>query len=245
MKKFLAMLLILLSVLPVSLASADGAMTDKSISFAEFTFGDTFGNIRKNAKPYIMEFKYGAYDSRCIADAIETLPDNYNDGQASVPYCFVSRERGRRKVAGQEASVNMWFAYTQLDHFDENSAIFYAGEYEFEIKDDADGLFSNLKGKLSQVYGEPFYVGFDISEAMGEPGISEIERYMNDSILNLPEYAVWKSSANNAVVVLKKFSENGHRDRVKLAYISDVADEIFAQFVADSGSHYGESLEGL
>ena len=89
------------------------------------------------------------------------------------------------------------------------------------------------------------YVGFDISEAMGEPGISDMDRYMEDTKLNLPEYAMWKSSANNAVVVLKKFSENGHWDRVKLAYISDVADEIFAQFVADSGSHYGVSLEGL
>ena len=50
MKKFLAMLLILLSVLPVSLASADGAMTDKAISFAEFTFGDIDGDGSVNGK---------------------------------------------------------------------------------------------------------------------------------------------------------------------------------------------------
>ena len=86
MKKYLSMLLILAMLLPCTLAAADGAMTDKAVNFAEFTFGDIFGNIRKNVKIGSLDFKYGAYTSRCLADAIDNLPE-YSSHNENSPSC--------------------------------------------------------------------------------------------------------------------------------------------------------------
>lgn len=245
MKKFFAMLLILVMALPCTLAVADGAMTDKPISFAEFAFGDTFGNIRKNIKSNSIDFKYGAYTSRYMADAIDSLP-YYNYSAEESIMCFMLRERGRRQVAGHEADVCMWFAYPATSNTDDNNAIFYAGEYEFDVQDDPDGVFADLKNKLSQVYGDPFYAGNDISAVMGEPGVEDMERYNNDIALYQPEFAVWKSSVDNSAVVLKNFNQYGDWMRVKLCYISDVADETFAQLSAMTPeATVNDSLDGL
>lgn len=244
MKKFLAMLLILVMLLPCTLAAADGVMTDKPLSFAEFTFGDTFGNIRENIKVGSMDFMYAAYTSRCIADAIDTLPD-YSNHNTNVALCFRMREEGQRTVAGYRAGTRLWFVYPDGDLTNDNGAVFYAGEYEFDTLDSgAHDIFEDIKGKLAQVYGDPFYVGSDISAVMGEAAVDDVERYNNDVEQNQAEYAVWKSSANNAVAVLKYLKQFGNWERTLLAYISDIADETMMQYAnqPDAGNN---SLEGL
>ena len=244
MKKFLAMLLILAMLLPCTMAAADGATTDKAINFAEFTFGDTFGNIRKHVKMGALDFKYGAYTSRCLADAIDTLPD-YSHHNENIAPCFRLREEGQRSVAGHRAGAYLWFVYPTDNLADENNAQFYAGEYEFETYDaDAHSIFEDLKGKLAQVYGEAFYTGGDISAAMGEIVIDDTDRYNNDAETNQAEYVVWKSSANNAVVVLKYFKQHGNWERTQLAYISDIADAALSQSMAQP-ENGNNSLEGL
>ena len=72
----------------------------------------------------------------------------------------------------------------------------------------------------------------------------DAERYNNDVENMKADYAVWKSSANNAVVVLKHFIQYGGWERVKLAYISDVADEVLAQYVTHPGSE-NTNMAGL
>ena len=244
MKKFISMLLILAMLLPCTLAAADGVMTDKAINFAEFAYGDTFGNIRKNLKAGAIDFKYGAYTSRCLADAIDTLPD-YSRRDENVAPCFRVREEGQRKVAGHHAGTYLWFVYPDSNLTDENNAVFYAGDYEFDTYDsDARSIFEDLKGKLSQLYGEPFYAGNNISVAMGEIVPDEIDRYNNDLERYQPEYVVWKSSANNATVVLKFFKQHGDWERTLLSYISDIADATLSQYVVQQSAS-DLSLQGL
>jgi len=228
MKKFLAMLLILVIALPFAPAVAEGNMTDKAISFAEFTFGDTFSNIRNLIKCNSLDFKYGAYTSRCMADAIDTLPD-YNNAYEEKALCFMVREKNRRNVADYAADACLWFYYPADALTDENSAVFYAGEYKFDTQGDHSGVFADLKQKLTLVYGEPFYDGNDICAAVGGPGILDMARYNNDVINYDAQYAVWKSSASNTMAVLKYYVQFGNSYEVKLAYISDIADDTFAQ----------------
>ena len=243
MKKYLSMLLILAMLLPCTLAAADGAMTDKAVNFAEFTFGDTFGNIRKNVKIGSLDFKYGAYTSRCLADAIDNLPD-YSSRNENIAPCFKLREEGMRKVAGHDAGAYLWFAYSGNELTDENNAVFYAGEYEFQTNGDPIGVFADLKAKLTQLYGEPFYAGINISDAMGEAGVADIDRYNSNIEEMQPEFAVWKSSVNNTVVVLKNYVQYGDWAQVKLTYISTLADAVLSQYSSpmESGD---SSLQGL
>ena len=243
MKKLLSLLLILAMLLPCTPAAADGAMTDKAINFAEFAFGDTFGNIRKNVKIGSLDFKYGAYTSRCLADAIDNLPE-YSSRNENIAPCFKLREEGMRKVAGHDAGAYLWFAYSGTDLTDESSAIFYAGEYEFQTNDNPDGVFADLKAKLTQLYGEPFYAGNNISDAMGEAGVADIDRYNSDIEKMQPEYAVWKSPVNNAVVILKNCLQYGSWPQVKLTYISALADAALSRY-ASSPSSGDISLQGL
>lgn len=244
MKRALALMLALILMLPCALAAADGAMTDKAINFAEFSFGDTFGNIRNNVKIGSLDFKYGVYTSRCIADAIDTLPDYVQHNRDLAP-CFRVRFDGDRKVASYDATPYMWFAYPTDHYTADNDAVFYAGEYEFQLFDkDPVDIFNDLKEKLTTLYGEPFYAGNDISVPMGVFEVEDINRYTEDTQNMQPEYAVWKSSANNTVVVLKKYTQYGNWNQVRLAYISDVADATFAQVPVEVES-ISDSLEGL
>lgn len=245
MKKCFALLLILAMMLPCALAFADGAMTDKPINFAEFTFGDTFGNIRKNIKGRSIDFQYGAYISRYLADAIDSLPD-YSNHNNDVAPCFKLNESGQRTVAGHRAGVHLWFAYSGNDLANENSAIFYAGEYEFDDNEsNAYSTFTDIKGKMSQVYGAPYYEGSDISAALGEVTVDDMDRYNNDTAQNQAQYAVWKSSTNNTTVVLKYFNQYGDWERTFLVYLSDIADATLSQYIGTSGAAANNSLEGL
>ena len=249
MKKFLAALLALALMLPCALAAAEGVMTDKPISFADFYFGDTFGSIRRDIKVASIDFKYGAYTSRCLADAIDSLPDfsRHND---TVAPCFKVREEGQRIVAGHTAGAFLWFAYSADEHLwfsssnnltDENSAVLYGGEYEFETHDNPDSVFADLKSKLIQLYGEPYYIGGDISEALGQVTVDDTERYKGDIEKMQAQYVVWKSSFNGALVVLKNYLMDGRWPQVRLAYISTTADEVLSQYSAQAES----GLQGL
>ena len=216
MKKFFTLLLVLAMMLPCTLSFADGAMTDKPIKFAEFTFGDTFGNIRNNIRLRSIDFKYGAYTSRFLADAIDTLPE-YSPRNEDIAPCFKLNESGQRTVAGHHAGAHLWFAYSGNDLTDESNAIFYAGEYEFDdFEGDSYAIFTDIKGKMAQVYGEPYYDGSDISAALGEVNVNDMDRYNNDTANYQAQYAVWKSSANNATVVLKYFKQHGDWERTFL-----------------------------
>lgn len=241
MKRLLTLLLTLSLLLPV-LAAADGVMTDKTINFAEFTFGDTYGNIRKNIKAGSVEYKYGAYISRYLADAIDTLPE-YSSHNEDIAPCFKVREEGQRTVAGYHAGAYLWFAYPDSDLTADNSAIFYCGEYQFDAYDtDALPIFTDLKDKLSQVYGTPYYDGANITDALGEAMVEDTNRYNENTEEYQAQYAVWKSSANNATVVLKYYKQHGNWERTLLMYISNIADATLSQYVAGTGN---TSLEGL
>ena len=244
MKRLLALLLTLSLLLPV-LAVADGAMTDKTINFAEFTFGDTYGNIRKNIKVGSIDCEYGAYISRYLADAIDNLPEYSSRDENTAP-CFKVREDGQRTVAGYRAGAYLWFAYPDNDLTADNSAIFYCGEYQFDSYGETDVLtiFTDLKGKLSQVYGTPYYDGANITDALGDAMVEDPNRYNENTELYQAQYAVWKSSANNATVVLKYFKQHGDWERTFLMYISDIADATLSQYISAPGAG-NTSLEGL
>ena len=71
MKRIFAALLAAVLLLGAACALAEGTMTDKPINFAEFTFGDTFGNIRKQIKMDSISFEYYPISPRMLADVNE------------------------------------------------------------------------------------------------------------------------------------------------------------------------------
>lgn len=247
MKKIFAMLLALALMLSGAMASAGGAMTDKPITFSDFTFGDTFGNIRDTIELRGLDFQYGLYSSRYLADAV-SYAAIIAGGYPSKPICFSLSPNGQRKVAGNDAILTLWFAYPEGKSNVENEAIFYAGEYEFPNLD-AASIFDELSDKLTQVYGEPFYSGSDIAAAMGEgPHVPDeyLENYNSEADRYQPDYVVWKSSANNAIIVLRTHLQNGDWQHTKLFYISTEADPIFEKAAAASKTGASnDSLEGL
>lgn len=122
----------------------------------------------------------------------------------------------------------------------EAEATFYAGEYEFQ-DGDAKATFDDLKKKLTSLYGEPHTVGNSLDDVFGEASIPEDrqQQYAEQLQRYDPSYAMWVSTGNNAVLVLKLYNE-GDFQRTKLDYISLDTAKIFAQIESASNS-----LEGL
>lgn len=240
-KKIIAILMTF--ALLVSASACFAEATDKPIAFAEFSFGDTFENIRSNMFIRSAEFKRVAYTPRALADAFNFIVE-WNGGNSMSPVCFVATPDEGREVAGYRCELKMWFAYPAGDGQsvqEEKAAKMYAGEYYFH--ETIDGMFDDLKGKLTQVYGEPDAVTNDLTEALGEMQISEdMKNSYNEEIARYaPTYAVWKSTANNTAVVLKTYKEGGDWERVKISYL-----DLNAELVQPvGGAVANNSLEGL
>jgi len=220
LKKIIAILLTLVMFVSASVCLAEA--TDKPITFAEFSFGDTFGNIRSNMFMRSAEFKRAAYTPREVADVLNFFVDWGNEN-STANICFLATPDGSREVAGYRCDLKMWFAYPAVDGQpiqEENEAILYAGEYYFH--ESTDGMFDDLKDKLTQVYGEPDAVTDNLDEALGEIMINADARnnYNEEVARYAPTYVVWKSTANNAAVVLKTYKEGGDWERVKISYLN-------------------------
>ena len=137
------------------------------------------------------------------------------------------------RVAGYEADIKLWFVYPVTDGIvmnNEADAVFYAGSYEFPSWNDVVSIHTDLKGKLTTLYGNPFYAGDDLSVPMGELALNEnaMNWYNSDADKFNPEYTVWKSSANSGYAVLAYWRDsNVNEYKLKLTYISECADEYF------------------
>ena len=203
-------------------------MTDKAIQFAEFTFGDTFGNIRDHVKVYGIQFMRDKNSSRFLADAVSYIA-RVEGTDGIWAQAFSTEDADDRMVAGHRAKALLWFVYPSSEVMVENDALLYAGQYSFP-EDDAQSVYDDLKGKLSQVYGEAYYTGDDLTPALGELQLSTDSArqvYMEEVAKYKPQYTVWKSSVNNAFIVLKCYLENGDWERTLLLYITPEYDEYF------------------
>ena len=252
MKRFLSILLTLVLLLPSAVCFADGAETSKPINFSDFNFGDTFGSIRENKYCGSIEFVRGRFSARLLADAFQNI-GRFAYGDDVKPWCFTARFDGLDKVAGYQANAELWFVYPVVDDavvYNDADAVFYAGQYTF-YQGDRKATYEDLKNKLAQVYGDAYYIGSDLNTVLGEVPIQEslFDTYNDEVNRMMPEYAVWKSSANNAYAVLTFYMQNGEEPFTRLVYISMEGEEHFAKMQemrdAGAGNSGSDSLEGL
>lgn len=251
MKKLLAILLATTMLLMAIPAFAKGDTTDKPITFAEFNFGDTFGTIRSNQYLRNINFQRGIFSPRHLADVTSFYLGDWSRVSETSPTCFYSDTEGGRKVAGHDCEASLWFVYPVENGacvVDESSATFYAGEYRF-FDDKAKATFDDLKKKLTQLYGKPYSEDDSLDDALGEITVSEDhlkEAYKEQQQRYDAKYVVWKSSANNAALVLKIYKQDGDREWTKLTYVSLDAADTFAQIEVSGDVGGGsDSMAGL
>ena len=251
MKRFLSVLLCMTLMLTSVTGFASGAETNKPIAFANFDFGKTFNEIRRENPFRSIDFKYGRYSARFLADALERVSEEESMLNMGVAFCFAADLKGEDNVAGHTANRTLWFVYPNQDGVlvqNEGEAIFYAGEYSFFTNDQEQ--FDDLKEKLKLVYGEPFYEGAEIKNALGDlPNKAAISNWYSQDIFKYSAtHVVWKSSANGAMVVLKRCRKPHGSFETRLLYISDCAEETFEYFsniVAPGETAIGVDLSGL
>lgn len=241
MKKIFAALLAAVLLLGAACALAEGTMTDKPINFAEFTFGDTFGNIRKQIKMDSISFEYYPISPRMLADVNEYAVSWFSD-ESSEALGFQAYIREQRDVAGHEAQMNLRFVYPESGAAD-NDAVFYAGCYSFyEWNEKVSEVWNDLNEKLKKLYGEPFYEGNKVSEALGTLPLeeSQLTMYEEEEANASPTYTIWKSSANGGMVVLKYYTQFDSQ-YLELIYVDENAEALFASENADTS----DSMQGL
>ncbi len=247
MKKLLAILLATTMLLMSFSAFAEGNTTDKAITFLNFTFGDTFSNIRSSERINALYFKTEMLSPRNLAEAFWRVAE-WSQVSSTMPVCFDAGISGRN-VAGYRCNPSLFFVYPVENGtpvINEGDATFYAGVYEFQ-ENDAKAVFDDLKKKLTSLYGEPHTVGDSLDGVFGEVSIPENRQQEYAELLQHydPSYAIWVSTANNAVLVLKHYNEGSDFSRTKLDYISLDAVDIFAQIETDNGGSNSNDLEGL
>lgn len=246
MKKLRAILLATIMLMMAVPALAQGNTTDRTITFLNFNYGDTFGSIRSSERITTITFRTGMFSPRNLAE-VSTRVAEWGEVSNTQPMCFEAYISGR-EIAGYWCNPSLYFVYPVENGssvINEAEATFYAGEYEFQ-DGDAKAIFDDLSRKLTQLYGEPHTVGNSLDGALGEANIPEDrqQEYDEDVKRYEPAYVVWVSNANNAVLVLKYYKE-GNRPRTKLDYISLDAAEIFAQIKVEAGDSGADSFEGL
>ncbi|MBR3927987.1 MAG: hypothetical protein IKJ65_03170 [Clostridia bacterium] len=105
-------------------------------------------------------------------------------------------------------------------------------------------IHAELNEKLVNLYGEAYFTGGSLDEVMGDLPFrsSVMSGYEGDVSKFVPEYTVWKSSANGAYLVMSFwYDTNENQHKLKLAYVSDYAEEHFEQ-MAQLGV-FGEDYE--
>lgn len=247
MKKLLAILLATTMLLMAIPALAEGNTTDKAITFMNFNYGDTFGNIRSSERIYTIGFKTEMLSPRNLAEAFWRVAE-WSQVSDTQPVCFDAMLSGH-EVAGYRCNPLLFFVYPVENGrsvINEAEATFYAGEYEFQ-DGDAKAIFDDLKQKLTSLYGEPHTVGNSLDAVFGEASIPEDRQQEYAELMEYydPSYVMWVSTANNAVLVLKHYNEGSDFSRTKLDYISLDAVEIFAQIEQTSVDSGSNSVDGL
>ena len=250
-KRFLSVLLCLVVMLTSVTGFASGVETSKPITFAGFEFGKTFDEIRSENLIATIDFKYGRYSARFLADALSRVSEEASMRNMGTAYCFTARLKEGSKVGGYDADLTLWFVYPQQDGVliqNEGEAVFYAGEYSFFSNEQAQ--YDDLKEKLELVYGEPFFEGAELKNALGDlPNQDAVSGWYSSDIFQYSvTHTVWKSSANNAMVVLKRRLQLYGSFEHRLIYISDCAEETFAYFadlLAPGETTIGVDLEGI
>ena len=148
MKKLLAILLATTMLLMAIPALAEGNTTDKAITFMNFNYGDTFGNIRSSERIYTIGFKTEMLSPRNLAEAFWRVAE-WSQVSDTQPVCFDAMLSGH-EVAGYRCNPLLFFVYPVENGrsvINEAEATFYAGEYEFQ-DGDAKAIFDDLKQKL-------------------------------------------------------------------------------------------------
>lgn len=216
-------------------------MTNKPIVFRNYEYGDIYKNIRKNTRAFCIDYLYGYQNSRVIADALYDFAERDHIIQSRVtPSCFFMRTSETFKIGGYDVGTMLWFVFPfQNEDFVlvEDEAVFYAGIYEFHSWDDLVAIHADVKDKLTNLYGDPYYSGSSLNDIMGVMPISSdsLRGYQDDVNKFNPEYTVWKSNANGAFASLAFwYDSNIQEHKLKLAYVSDVAEEPFER-MAQSG----------
>jgi len=234
MKKMISLLLVFMMLLSACSAFADGAETSKAITFMNYEFGDTFKNIRGSTRLFCIDFLYGKQNARVVSDALYDFAERDEFTQKrKLPSCFFARTSETFKVAGYDVGTMLWFVYPFQDGlfcFDEDAGIFYAGVYEFHAWDDLVSICADLKSKLTTLYGEPFFAGDSLNSPLGRlPFTASIMQWYNSDVAKFkPEYVMWKSSANDAILVLSFWYDTNLKEhKLKLAYVSDYAEAHF------------------
>lgn len=254
MKKLLTILLAALLALGCACAFAEGAMYDQPISFAEFTFGQTNGEIRESARYDYINFFRTYYTTRAIADPAGMMTTFMQPDAPDTVYFQASA--GQREVAGYPADAMLHFICNPEDEgylAREGNAQLFAGSYRFMVWDmDPQRVFDDLQSKLSRVYGEPNMLASSADEIWGAYDFGEAngmaEEYQRMSGEFQPmSCVVWKSSANNVMVVLNKYNQYGS-DSVELHYLWIEADAQIQEYMnagAAAGGAASDDLSGL
>ena len=258
MKRVIAFMLVLMTILSSASSLALAAETNKPIAFSGYEFGDTFKSIRSRTRMFCIDFLYGLHNKRIVSDPLDDFAerDQYIR-ERTTPSCFFARPSEGSRVAGHTVETELWFVYPFKDGrwvFDEDEALFYAGVYEFSPWDDVPAIHKDLKSKLATLYDAPLYSGADLNDVLGKLELSEhiIQGYNDDKAKFKPEYTVWKSSVNDVVIVLSFWRDtNVNENKLRLAYVSNYAEDHFKRmsdlgaFGASPNDVVLDGMEGL
>ena len=236
MKKCIALVLSLVLLMTCAASLADN-LVEKDIQFGDYTFGMSFADAKNVAGFNSVRIDYQIpYVSRVISD-----PQFMNAAWMAYQtrdFCpsFVATANGKQ-VAGHDASITLYFRFpTAGDAQDYNisSGIFYAGTYDVYDMDNTSP-YDDLKTKLTSVYGEPFMETEDANELWGEivyvydqPGYdpyADAAQMYTDK-----KFSVWKSSANNVMVVLMACNNSGW-NQTQISYIDLSAEDLLTSLL--------------
>ena len=255
MKKLFAFLLVLSLVCCACAALAD---TDKEIQFADHTFGETLDQAMTVASLRYITLSASPYTSRIIADPFCNWYGQVIYGRGNVVTFQTEWEMKENLfVAGHEAYADLYFYYPTAEDaaaLNLKNGIFYAGSYGFYDNDNSEAIYADLKAKLTTLYGEPFaedenngdgIFGGPITTADGrEETLNDFMENANGNFSSVTMTA-WKSSANNAMVVLAYYDQNGWKN-ARLHYIDLGADEkILAIFQPETANTDGASADDM
>ena len=254
MKKLLAFLLVLTLVCCACAALAD---TDKEIQFSGHTFGETLEQAMTTAELRYITLSYAPYTGRIIADPFCNWFGQMIYGRGNAVTIQNEWEvYSSNAVAGHEAYADLYFYYSTAEDaaaLNLKSAIFYAGSYGFYDNENSEAIYADLKTKLTTLYGEPFAEGENGDVIFGGPITTADgrEETLNDLLQSANEnfssvtMTAWKSSVNNAMVVLAYYNQNDWKN-TRLHYIDLGADEkILAVFQPETGNPDGAGADDM
>ncbi len=250
MKKALAVLLVLAMVFAACAALAD---TDKEIQFSGHTFGETLEQAAASGTLRNIQIGNVPFTPRVIADPLANQIAWVIYGSApSVTFQTQWETYGPQQVAGLNAGAALYFYYpTKEDMAALNlkDGLFYAGAYAFY--GDAKANYDELKDKLASIYGEPSAVGdgdavFGPLQAAQSGSEEDIKRQLDEarSHYNALEMAAWKSSANNAMIVLV-YSDHDSWQSTNLYYLDMDAEAKIMDLLSTSEDSGAGDTSGL